>query len=36
MYVRRVEKLPGGGYGNIAFETMPAVKDPWKAAHPPQ
>jgi len=36
MYVRRVEKLPGGGYGNIAFETMPAVKDPWKTAHPPQ
>lgn len=36
MYVRRVEKLPGGGYGNIAFETMQAVKDPWKVANPPQ
>jgi branched-chain amino acid transport system substrate-binding protein len=29
VYVRRVEKVPGG-YGNIAFETLPAIKDPWK------
>jgi branched-chain amino acid transport system substrate-binding protein len=36
LYVRRVEKLPGGGYGNIAFETMTAVKDPWKVMNPPQ
>jgi branched-chain amino acid transport system substrate-binding protein len=33
LYVRRVEKVPGG-YGNIAFETLPAVKDPWKALNP--
>jgi branched-chain amino acid transport system substrate-binding protein len=35
IYVRRVERVPGGGYGNIAFETMQAVKDPWKAMNPP-
>ena len=33
LYVRRVEKVPGG-YGNVAFETLPAIKDPWKAANP--
>ncbi|HUQ76921.1 MAG TPA: ABC transporter substrate-binding protein [Burkholderiales bacterium] len=33
LYVRRVEKVPGG-YGNVAFETIPAIKDPWKAANP--
>ncbi|MGQ0543711.1 MAG: ABC transporter substrate-binding protein [Betaproteobacteria bacterium] len=30
MYIRRVEKLPSGGLGNVAFETIPMVKDPWK------
>lgn len=35
LYVRRVERVPGGGYGNVAFETMQAVKDPWKAMNPP-
>ena len=35
LYLRRVEKLAGGGYGNIAFETLPAVKDPWKVMNPP-
>jgi branched-chain amino acid transport system substrate-binding protein len=34
LYVRRVEKLADGGYGNIAFETMPAVRDPWKLLNP--
>ena len=34
LYVRRVERLPSGGYGNIAFETMPAVRDPWKLLNP--
>ena len=34
LYVRRVERLPGGGYGNIAFETLPEVRDPWKALNP--
>lgn len=34
LYVRRVEKLPGGGYGNIEFETMTAVRDPWKVLNP--
>jgi len=33
LYVRRVEKVPGG-YGNVAFETIPAIRDPWKAANP--
>jgi branched-chain amino acid transport system substrate-binding protein len=33
VYVRRVEKVPGG-YGNVAFETLPAVRDPWKAMNP--
>lgn len=36
MYVRRVEKLSGGGYGNIAFETIPSVRDPWKVLNPPK
>jgi branched-chain amino acid transport system substrate-binding protein len=35
LYVRRVERVSGGGYGNVAFETMQAVKDPWKAMNPP-
>ncbi len=30
IYIRRVEKLPNGGLGNVAFETIPMVKDPWK------
>lgn len=34
LYVRRVERVPGGGYGNVAFETMQAVKDPWKVMNP--
>jgi branched-chain amino acid transport system substrate-binding protein len=34
LYVRRVEKLSDGDYGNIAFETMPAVRDPWKLLNP--
>ena len=34
LYVRRVEKLPGGGFGNIEFETLPAVRDPWKVLNP--
>ena len=34
LYIRRVERVPGGGYGNVAFETMQAVKDPWKAMNP--
>lgn len=29
MYIRRVERLPNG-LGNVAFETIPMVKDPWK------
>ena len=33
LYVRRVERVPGG-FGNIAFETLPAVKDPWKVLNP--
>jgi branched-chain amino acid transport system substrate-binding protein len=33
LYVRRVERVPGG-YGNVAFETIPAIRDPWKAANP--
>ena len=35
IYIRRVEKVPGG-YGNIALETNPSVKDPWKVMNPPQ
>jgi branched-chain amino acid transport system substrate-binding protein len=34
LYVRRVERLSSGGFGNIAFETMPAVRDPWKLLNP--
>jgi branched-chain amino acid transport system substrate-binding protein len=34
LYVRRVEKLPAGGYGNIVLETIPSVRDPWKVLNP--
>ena len=33
MYIRRVERVPGG-YGNVVFETLPAVRDPWKVLNP--
>jgi len=29
IYIRKVEKLPDGKLGNIAFKTYPAMKDPW-------
>ncbi len=34
IYIRRVERV-AGGLGNVAFETVPDVLDPWKAANPP-
>ena len=32
-YMRRIEKV-GGALENVEFETMPMVKDPWKALNP--
>ncbi|HXS40451.1 MAG TPA: ABC transporter substrate-binding protein [Stellaceae bacterium] len=33
IYIRRVEKLPDGKLGNVAFETFKAMKDPWHTLH---
>lgn len=33
IYIRRVERT-ADGYGNIPFETIPAVRDPWKELNP--
>ena len=33
VYIRRVERV-GDKLGNIAFETVPSVGDPWKTANP--
>ena len=33
MYIRRVQKV-GDKLGNVAFETIPNVGDPWKLANP--
>jgi branched-chain amino acid transport system substrate-binding protein len=33
IYIREVRAI-GGEFGNVEFETIPHVKDPWKAAHP--
>jgi branched-chain amino acid transport system substrate-binding protein len=35
IYIRRVEKQ-GDRLANIEFETIPQVKDPWKALNPPK
>ncbi|MDE1931905.1 MAG: ABC transporter substrate-binding protein, partial [Alphaproteobacteria bacterium] len=35
VYIRRVEKV-NGKLANVEFETVPNVKDPWKAMHPAQ
>ena len=34
-YVRRVEKV-NGRLQNVAFNTVPMVKDPWKELYPPK
>jgi branched-chain amino acid transport system substrate-binding protein len=34
IYIRRVERVAGGGLANVEFATIPAVKDPWKALNP--
>ena len=33
VYIRRVEKV-NGKLANVAFDTIPNVKDPWKEMHP--
>jgi branched-chain amino acid transport system substrate-binding protein len=33
IYIRRVEKLPDGKLGNVAFKTFEAMKDPWHELH---
>ncbi len=33
IYIREV-KMVGGEPGNVEFETIPNVKDPWKASNP--
>jgi branched-chain amino acid transport system substrate-binding protein len=35
IYIRRVEKQ-GGKLANVEFDTIPAVKDPWKEFNPPK
>ncbi len=35
IYLRRVEKV-AGKLANVEFETIPAVKDPWKVLNPPK
>lgn len=35
IYMRRVEKV-NGALANVEFETIPAVKDPWKEFNPPK
>jgi len=35
MYIRRVEKQ-NGRYVNVDIDTIPMVKDPWKAENPPK
>ena len=35
IYIRRVEKI-GGKLANVEFDTIPAVKDPWKEFNPPK
>jgi branched-chain amino acid transport system substrate-binding protein len=35
VYIRRVEKV-GDRLGNVEFETIPQVKDPWKEFNPPK
>ena len=32
-YMRRIEKV-NGQLANVEFETIPMVKDPWKAMNP--
>ncbi|MGH8436270.1 MAG: ABC transporter substrate-binding protein [Pseudomonas sp.] len=34
IYIRRVEKMPDGKYGNKDIFTYPAVKEPWYEANP--
>lgn len=34
IYIRRVERLAGGGLGNVTIETVPQVFDPWKLQNP--
>src|SRR5262245_39269032 len=34
IYIRRTEKV-GSGYVSTEFETVPMLKDPWKASNPP-
>lgn len=34
IYIRRVERV-GNRLGNVAFQTVPQVLDPWKALNPP-
>jgi branched-chain amino acid transport system substrate-binding protein len=35
IYIRRLEKVDGK-LGNVEFETIPKVKDPWKEFNPPK
>ncbi len=35
VYIRRVEKV-GEGLGNVEFDTIAQVKDPWKELNPPK
>ena len=35
IYIRRVEKV-NGKLANVEFDTIPAVKDPWKEFNPPK
>lgn len=35
IYVRKVERV-GGKLANVEFDTIPMVKDPWKAFNPPK